>query len=154
MSARSLVSAVAVAVLSLAALGCHHGSSPSEPARRDALSMVSISPAEGTVLPYGSTRVDVTIRVHYSFANAARGTVGLLAYPGIAQLPTGLPVFAAPFSFPVDGQEGEATLHSTLFFDLSDPLPKNSRITLNFALFPEGVTRTTIGFDAHYQLGS
>jgi hypothetical protein len=151
MPARNLVRAVVV--LSLLALGCNHGSSPSEPVRLDKLSLVSLSPAEGATLPYGSN-IDVTARVHYSFSSAARGKVGLLVYPG-TQLPTGLPVFATPFSFSVEGQEGEVTLHSTIFFNLSDPpLPKGSHITLNFALFPEGVNQTSIGFDAHYQVGS
>jgi len=138
------------------ALGCGHGhgSSPSEPVRLDAISLVSLTPAEGTVLPYGSN-AEVTARVHYSFASKTSGKIGVLAYPGNG-LPTGLPVFATPFSFPLEGQEGEATLHFTIFFNLSDPqsLPKSSRITVNFALFPEGVDRTSIGFDAHYQLGS
>ena len=154
MLARSLVRAVVV--LSLLALGCNHGSSPSEPARRDAISMVSISPAEGTVLPYGSSTVDVTVRVHYSFAHAARGKIGLIAFPGNGGIPTGLPLFTDPFSFPVEGQEGDTTLHFILYLNLVDPqaLPKGSRITLDFSLFPEGVTQTSIGFDAHYQLGS
>jgi hypothetical protein len=152
MLARSLVSAVAV--LSLAALGCHHGSSPSEPARQDALAMVSLNPAEGTVLPYGSP-VDVTARVHYSFATAARGKIALIVYPGSGAIPTGLPIFTDPFSFPVEGREGEATLRFTVYPNLSDPaLPKNSPITLDFSLFPEGITQTSIGFHAQYRLGS
>ena len=150
MLARSFVPAVAV--LSLLAFGCHHGSSPSEPAHRDALSLVSISPAEGSVLPYGQP-VDVTVRVHYSFASAARGKTSLLVYPGSGQLPTGAPIFTDPFSFPVEGQDGETTLRFTIYFNLTPP-PKGSPITLDFALFPEGVTQTGIGFDLHYQLGS
>jgi hypothetical protein len=152
MLARSLVRSVAV--LSLVALGCHGSSSPSEPARRqDALSLVSLSPAEGTVLPYGGT-VDVTLRARYSFASANRGQIGLIAYPG-SGLPTGPPIFTDPFFFPVEGREGEVTLRFKVYFNLSDPpLPKGSRVTLDLALFPEGVNQSSTGFNAHYQLGS
>jgi hypothetical protein len=151
MPAGSLVRAVAV--LSLLALGCQHGSSPSEPARQDAIALVSISPAERSVLPYGST-VDVTARVRYSFASAVRGKISLIAYGG-NRIPTGPPIFTDPFFFSVEGQEGEATLRSTIYFDLADPpLPKNSPITLDFSIFPEGVDRTSISFSVLYQLGS
>jgi len=152
MPARNLVRAVAV--LSLVALGCGHGSSPTEPARpQDAISLVSISPAERTVLPYGST-VDVTARVRYSFASAVRGKVLLSAYGG-NRVPTGPLLFTDPFSFPVEGREGEATLRSTVYFDLIDlPPPKNSPITLDFTLFPEGIDRSSISFSVLYQLGS
>jgi hypothetical protein len=152
MLARSLVRSVAV--LSLVALGCHGSSSPSEPARQDALSLVSLSPAEGTVLAYGGT-VDVTLRARYSFASANRGQIGLIAYPGSGGFPTGLPIFTDPFFFPVEGREGEVTLRFRVYFNLSDPpLPKGSRVTLDFALFPEGVNQSSTGFNAHYQLGS
>jgi hypothetical protein len=153
MPAKSL--ARAVAVLSLLALGCRHGSSPSEPtpARQDAISLISISPAERTVLPYGST-VDVTARVRYSFASAVRGKISLIAYGG-NRIPTGPPIFTDPVFFAVEGRDGEATLRSTIYFDLAEPpLPKSSPITLDFSIFPEGVDRTSIGFTVLYQLGS
>ncbi|HTQ79734.1 MAG TPA: hypothetical protein VMM92_07035 [Thermoanaerobaculia bacterium] len=155
MLVRSLVRAVAV--LSLVALGCHgsHGSSPSEPARRDALSRVSISPAEGTILPYGSTTVDFSVRVHYSFASADRGSVGLIVYPGSAGRPAGVPILTEPSFFPVEGQEGDTTLRVIVHFETAEPaLPKGARVTLDFSLFPEGVKQTTIGFTSQYQLGS
>src|SRR5262249_15769269 len=136
----------------LVALGCGHGSSPSEPARRDAISLVSISPAEGSVLPYGDT-ADVTVRVRYSFASAARGKIGLTAYRG-DQVPVDL-FFTDPLFLPVEGREGEATLRSKVYFNLFDPLPpKGSTVTLDLSLFPEGIDRTSIAFQVHYQLGS
>ena len=54
----------------------------------------------------------------------------------------------------MEGREGEATLHATLYFNLDPVPPKNSPITLDFSLFPEGVDRTSIGFTVLYQLGS
>ncbi len=139
-----------MAALGLMMLSCH-GSSPTAPRRQDALSLTSLTPAEGTTLPYGST-AEVSVRVRYSFASAARGKVGIIAYPA----PFGLPIVTDPVFFPVEGEQGEATLHFRIYFNLSEPrdLPKSSRIVVNFTLFPEGVQQSTTGFDSHYQLGS
>jgi hypothetical protein len=140
----------AMVVLGLVTLGCH-GSSPTAPLRQNAISLASLTPADGTTLPYGST-AEVSVRVRYSFASAARGKVAITAYPA----PFGLPIFTDPIFSPVEGEQGEATLRFRIYFGLSEPgdLPKGSRIVVNFTLFPEGVQQSTTGFDAHYQLGS
>jgi hypothetical protein len=137
--------------LGLVTLGCHGSSSPTAPARQNALSLASLSPVEGTTMPYGST-AEVSVRVRYSFASAARGKVGIVVTPA----PFGLPIYTDPFFLPLEGEQGEATLHFRIYFGLSEPrdLPKGSRIVVNLTLFPEGVQQSSIGFDAHYQLGS
>jgi len=138
-------------LLGLAAFGCN-GSSPtssSEPRRQDAISLLSLVPPEGSTLHAGET-AQITARVRYSFATAARGKIGVLAFPA----PFGLPIFTDPFSFDLTGQEGEATLHLTIYFNLSDPkdLPRNSPVLVDLSLFPEGVDRTQVAVQARYQL--
>jgi len=140
-----------VVLLGLVAFGCNGSSptSPSEPRRQDALSLLSLDPPAGSTLRAGEA-AQITARVRYSFATAARGKIGVIAFPS----PFGLPIFTDPFSFDLTGQEGEATLHLKIYFNLSEPqdLPRNSPVVVDLSLFPEGVNQTQVSAQAHYQL--
>jgi hypothetical protein len=143
---------VAVALLlALSSLfACKGGPTPTSPEpRRNALSLSSIEPAEGSAFRVGDS-IQVTATLRYSFAEAPAGSVAVFAYPG-QSLPIGPPLFADPSRFAVQGRQGEITLRSQLS-TLDDGELQPGPLTVSFTLFPEGVARSQTFVEAHYQL--
>jgi hypothetical protein len=139
---------IGLALMVVSALGCGGGSSsPTEPAQRDSLTLVSVQPAQGAQLRIGDT-VEVLARMRYSFVNPGGGQIGVIAYP----LPFGLPIFTDPFQFNLEGQQGEATLLLDMYLaDPDEPL-RPGMIQASFALFPQGQRESTASVDIRYEV--
>lgn len=132
---------LSLAVIAVLAFGCGGGSSsPTEPAqRRDTLVLLSAEPAEGSRLQLGG-RAQISARFRYTLAQAGGGKISVLVHP----LPFGVPILTDPLLAEVDvnGQEGEATLSFEILLDDSFEPLQPGPIAANFALFPEGQTRS------------
>ncbi|HEX3128715.1 MAG TPA: hypothetical protein VH394_15385 [Thermoanaerobaculia bacterium] len=144
MSAGLLVSSVLI-------LGCGGGggSSPTEPAQRDSLALLSVQPAAGTHAQIGG-KIHMVARLRYTFEKPAGGEIAVLVYP----LPIGLPLVTnpEPAKVQVQGQEGEVTFPLDILLDEALIELRPGPIAVDFALFPEGQTRSTVSVQVRYEL--
>jgi hypothetical protein len=145
---RTVAVRVAWVLLLVLCLACGGGSSssPTEPARRDSLVLLSVEPAQGSTVRLDEP-LEVRARFRYTFADAASGRISVFAIP----VPFDLPVLAFPLQFSVQGTEGEAT--TTLDILRLDPsLPPPSSVVARFTLFPEGQTTSSTTVEVRYQV--
>jgi hypothetical protein len=146
---RDLALRVTVVVIAALAFNCGGGSSsPTEPARRDSLVLLSAEPAQGAHVEFGK-RVPVRARFRYTFKEPAGGKIGVLVYP----LPFNLPILTDPLpaQLTVEGQEGEATLLFDIMLDDPDiQIPKT--IVVSCALFPQGQTTSPAVVEIRYEV--
>lgn len=138
---------VALIVMAVMVLGCGGGSSsPTEPARRDSLTLVSVQPAQGSQLRIGDI-VEVQARLRYAFANPGGGKIGAITHP----VPFGVPIFTDPFQFNLEGQQGETTLVFDIYLnELFEPL-RPGPIEVSLALFPQGQRESTASVEIRYE---
>lgn len=147
---RKLTLSVSLFMLAVLALGCGGGSSsPTEPVRRDSLTLLSLEPAQGARVELGK-KLPVRARFRYAFKEPGGGKIGLLVYP----LPLNLPILTDPLltQAVVDAQEGEVTLLFDLLLDDPDLKSKPKTIVMSFALFPQGQTNATADVEVRYQV--
>lgn len=137
---------VAGVLLLVLGLACGGGSSssPTEPARRDSLVLLIVEPAQGSTVRLDEP-LEVRARFRYSFADAASGTISVIAIP----VPFDVPVLAFPFQAAVQGAEGEATTTFDLL-RLDPSLPPPSSVVARFTLFPEGQTTSSTTLEVRY----
>jgi hypothetical protein len=147
---RHLATGIIFAVITTLALGCGGGSSsPTEPARRDTIVLLSVDPPEGTRVRLGG-EVQVLARFRYAFAQPAGGQIVVLVYP----LPFGLPLLTNPLlaQANVEGQQGEATLRFSILLNDPDQQLRPGPITADFALFPQGQRESTTHVQVRYEV--
>lgn len=145
---RNLALRVSLFVIAVLALGCGGGSSsPTEPVRRDSLTLLSVEPAQAAGVVLGK-RVPVRARFRYAFKEPGGGKIGLLAYP----LPLNLPIITDPLiaQAVVATQEGEVTMAFDLLLDKSSLQSKPKTIVMSFALFPQGQANSTTDVEVRY----
>lgn len=141
---------LALTMTAVLIVGCGgDSSSPTEPARRDSLVLLSVDPAEGTPARLGG-EIQVVARFRYTFAQAARGKISVLAHP----LPFGLPLITNPFpaQFDVEGQEGETTIRVGIPLEDPDEPLRPGFIAARFSLFPEGQRETMTIVTIRYEV--
>jgi hypothetical protein len=138
-----------LSVLAFLILGCGGGSSPTEPAQRDSLALLSVQPAAGTHAQIGG-EIHVVARFRYTFEKPGGGQIAVLVYP----LPIGLPLVTDPEPAKVElqGQEGEVTFPLDIRLDESLIPLHPGPITADFALFPKGQTQATAVVQVRYEL--
>lgn len=137
-------------VLAVLILGCGGGgSSPTEPAHRDSIALLSVQPAAGTHAQIGG-EIHVVARFRYTFEKPDGGSISVLVYP----LPIGLPLITNPLLAKVElqGQEGEVTFPFDILLDESLSPLHTGPITADFALFPKGQTQATAVVQVRYEL--
>lgn len=138
---------VVLAVLSFACGGGSDSSSPTEPARRDSLTLVSVEPAQGS-----SVRLDgsfqVRARFRYTFENAAGGKIVAFLIP----LPPQVPLLTDPFpaEVAVQGPAGEAALSFGVL--QLDPGLRPSSMLVSFTLFREGQSTSNTNVEVRYEV--
>jgi hypothetical protein len=137
--------------MAVLAFNCGGGgsSSPTEPARRDTLALLSVEPGQGAHVGSGK-RVPIRARFHYLFKDTAGGKIAVIATPA----PIGLPILTDPLlaQAVVGTQEGEATLAFDLVLDDPDLHPVPKAIVMSFVLFPQGQTVSTTNVEVRYEV--
>jgi hypothetical protein len=137
-------------VMTALVLGCGgRSSSPSEPAARDSIVLLSVDPPEGTHVPLGG-RVQVTARVRYTFAQPAGGTIESVVTP----VPFGLPLLTDPLlaQVHVEGQQGEATLRFAILLDDPDHQLRPGPIAAALFLLPQGQNQSSTSVQFRYEV--
>ena len=145
-----LATRVILLVMTALAFGCGGGSSsPTEPARRDTLVLLSVDPPEGTRVRLGG-EVQVLARFRYTFQQPAGGRINVIVHP----LDFGLPLLTDPLlaRADVEGQEGEATLRFNILLNDPDQQLRPGIIVANFILFPQGQRESTTSVRVRYEV--
>jgi len=127
------------------------GRSPSEPGTKgDTLSVLSVTPPQGTAFAAGSPfHVQVVLQYHLADGPVANLRFDELRADGspLIQLPVQFPIF--DFPFPLIRADG------TLPFDDKGQLPKENvgpEVLLRFRLYPKGSAVSTTSVTLHYAI--